>query len=125
MDQKILVTPDFSIGDEVLESLDAAKFPVAAAAWVLSDELGGWQVVGGTTLYEELGTRGAYGRLIDAVRSKDPDSLIFNDVRLMSSNHPFIREVRRIFEHRGFRKGVSMGGNIGGMWVDDAKFYRA
>jgi len=123
MDKTALVAPDFKIGDEIIELLNAAKFPVTVAAWVSSQELGGWQFVVGTPLYEKLGAREAYGRLIAAVRVNDPHSMLFDDVRLMGNRNPFIREVRRVFEHRGFKRGVSMAGSIGDMWVDDARFY--
>lgn len=123
MDKTILVAPDLKVGDEVLERLKAARFPVTVALWVQSEELGGWKFVVGTPLYEKLGAREAYGRLIAAVRVDDPDSMLFDDVRLMGSRNQFIRAIRRMFEHRGFRKGVRTAGSIGGMWVDDAIFY--
>ena len=123
MDHTTLVAPEFKIGDEILELLKAAKFPVTVAAWVLSKELGGWQFVIGTPLYDKLGAREAYGRLIAAIRANDPGSMLFDDVRLMSNRNPFIREARRMFEHRGFKRGVGMAGSIGDMWVDDARFY--
>jgi hypothetical protein len=50
--------------------------------------------------------------------------MLFDDVRLMGNRHPFIRDVRRMFEHRGVRKGVGVAGSIGDMWVDDTVFYR-
>jgi hypothetical protein len=124
MDKTILVAPDFKVGDEVLQMLDKAKFPVAAAAWVLSAALGGWQFVVGTPLYEKLGGLEAYGRLIAAVRVNDPASMLFDDVRLMSTRDPFIRDLRRAFEHREFRKGIKTAGSIGNLYVDDAVVYR-
>jgi hypothetical protein len=123
MDKTTLVAPDFKIGDEILELLKAGKFPVTVAAWVLSKELGGWQFVVGTPLYDKLGGREAYGRLIAAIRANDPASMLVDDIRLMSNRNPFIREVRRVFEHRDFKKGAGMSGSIGDMWVDDARFY--
>jgi hypothetical protein len=123
MDNTTLVAPEFKMGDEILELLKAARFPVTVAAWVLSKELGGWQFVIGTPLYDKFGAREAYGRLIAAIRANDPGSMLFDDVRLMSNRSPFIREVRRVFGHRGFKKGVSMAGSIGDMWVEDARFY--
>jgi hypothetical protein len=123
MDKTTLVAPDSKTADEILELLKAAKFPVTVAAWVLSRELGGWQFVIGTPLYDKLGGREAYGRLIAAIRASDPASVLFEDVRLMSNRNPFIRDVRRAFEGRGFRRGVGMAGLIGDMWVDEARFY--
>jgi len=124
MDKTILVAPDFKVGDEVLQFLDAAKFPVTAAAWVLSNSLGGWQFVVGTPLYDKLGAREAYGRLIAAVRASDPASMLFEDVRLMSNREPFIRDLRRSFQHREFHKGARTGGMIGDIFAEAATVYR-
>src|SRR5580692_10669443 len=102
--------------------LDAARFPVTAALWAFSeDELGGWQFVIGTPLYEKLGTRAAYGKLIAAVRVNDPTSMLFDDVRLMGNREPFIRELRRLFGKTEAVKGVRLGGqSIGGIHIEDA-----
>jgi hypothetical protein len=123
MDKTLLVAPDPKVADQVLDLLKRAKFPITVAAWVRSDELGGWQFVLGTPLYDKLGSREAYGRLITAVRADDPTSMLFDDVRLMSNRNPFIRDVRQMFEHREFKKGVGVSGSIGGIWVDDATLY--
>lgn len=121
-----LLGPDLALGDEILEMLDAAKFPVTAALWAFSeDHLGGWQFVIGTPLYERLGTRAAYGRLIAAVRVDDPVSMRFDDVRLMGNREPFIRELRRMFKGARFRKGRRLGGkSIGGIYIDEGLLYR-
>jgi hypothetical protein len=124
MDKTVLVAPDFKVGDEVLRLLDEAKFPVTAAAWVLSNALGGWQFVVGTPLYDKLGAIEAYGSLIAAVRANDPASMLFEDVRLMSTREPFIRDLRRSFQHRDFRKGARTSGMIGDIFAEAATVYR-
>jgi hypothetical protein len=125
MAKATLLGPDLELGDEILEMLDAAKFPVTAALWVLSEELGGWQFVVGTPFYEKLGTREAYGRLIAAVRVDDPVSMRFDDVRLMGNRDPFIRELRRIFGKAASVKGMRLGGqSFGNIHMDDAGVYR-
>ena len=126
MAKATLLSPDLELGDEVLGMLDAAKFPVTAALWALSeDELGGWQFVIGTPLYEKLGTRATYGKLIAAVRVNDPTSMLFDDVRLMGNREPFIRELRRLFGKTESVKGMRLGGqSIGGIHIEDALVYR-
>lgn len=125
MAKATLLGPDLELGDEILEMLDAAKFPVTAALWVLSEELGGWQFVVGTPLYEKLGTREAYGRLIEAVRVDDPASMRFDDVRLMGNRDPFIRGLRHVFGKAASVKGMRLGGqSFGNMYIDDALVYR-
>jgi hypothetical protein len=121
-----LLGPDLALGDEILEMLDAAKFPVTAALWAFSeDHLGGWQFVIGTPLYEKLGTSAAYGRLITAVRMADPQSMRFEDVRLMGNREPFVRELRRTFKGVQFRKGERIGSkSLGGIYIEEGLLYR-
>lgn len=125
MAKATLLSPDLELGDEILEMLDAGKFPVTAALWVLSEELGGWQFVIGTPFYEKLGTREAYGRLIAALRVDDPVSMRFDDVRLMGNRDPFVRELRQIFGKAASVKGMRLGGQrFGNMYIEDAVVYR-
>jgi hypothetical protein len=121
-----LLGPDLALADEILGMLDAARFPVTAALWAFSeDHLGGWQFVIGTPLYEKLGTSAAYGRLISALRVDDPRSMRFEDVRLMGSREPFVRELRRMFKRVPFRKGERLGSqSIGGIYINEGLLYR-
>jgi hypothetical protein len=124
MAKKALLDADVKLGEKILESLDAAKFPISVAVWILTDE-NGWQLVIGTPLYEKSGPLEAYGRLITALRKDDPESRDFDDVRLMSNREPFIRELRRLFGKTASVKGMRLGGHqIGGLWLDDAVVYR-
>jgi hypothetical protein len=124
MVKKALLDEDVKLGEKILESLDAAKFPVSVATWILTEE-DGWQLVIGTPLYERGGASDAYKNLIAALRKDDPESMDFDDVRLMGNRNPFIRELRRLFGKNAHRKTRRLGGyNIGGVTLDDGVVYR-
>jgi hypothetical protein len=125
MAKKILVDADLRLGDKILELLDAAKFPISVAVWILTEQEGEWKLVIGTPLYEKAGPLEAYGQVIKAIRRDNPESRDFDDVRLMSNREPFIRELRHLFGKRQSVKGMRLGGHhIGGAWLDDAVVYR-
>jgi hypothetical protein len=88
MAKKALLDADVKLGEKNLKSLDAAKFPITAAIWILTEE-DGWQFVIGTPLYESGGPSDAYRKLITALRENEPESMDFRDVRLMGNRNPF------------------------------------
>jgi hypothetical protein len=121
MAKKALLDADIKLGDKILESLDAAKFPISVALWILTEE-DGWEFAVGTPLYERGGPREAYEKLIAALRTDDPESMDFDDVRLMGNRHPFIRELRRSYPKA--KPGKRISGYIGSIRLDDAVVYR-
>ena len=124
MAKKALLDADVKLGEKILGALDAAKFPISVAIWILTEE-DGWQLVIGTPLCESGGTSDAYRKLIAALRKDDPESMDFRDVRLMGNRNPFIRELRQLFGKTASVKGMRLGGHhIGGVWLDDAVVYR-
>jgi hypothetical protein len=124
MAKKALLDADVKLGDKIVESLDAAKFPISVAVWILTEEEG-WQLVIGTPLYDSGGSGEAYRNLIAALRKDDPESMDFRDVRLMGNRNPFIRELRVLFGKTASVKGMRLGSHhIGGIWLDDAVVYR-
>lgn len=125
MAKKILVDADLKLGEKILGWLDAAKFPISVAIWILTEQDGEWKLVIGTSLYDRIGPLEAYGKLINALRKDNPESRDFDDVRLMSNREPFIRELRRLFGKTASVNGMRLGGHhIGGVWLDDAVAYR-
>jgi len=125
MAKKILVDADLRLGEKILGLLDASKFPISVAIWILTEQDGEWKLVIGTPLYEKAGPLEAYGQLINALRRDNPESRDFDDVRLMSNREPFIRDLRRLFGKTASVHGMRLGGHhIGGMWLDDAVVYR-
>jgi len=121
MAKKALLDADIKLGEKILASLDAAKYPVTAAIWTLTENFDGWQLIIGTPLYDK-GTAEAHGKLIKALRKDDPESLDSQEVRLMKNSSPFIRELRR--QYPKAKAGTRVSGYLGGMWLDDGVVYR-
>ena len=126
MVKTILVGPDVALGDELLASLDAAKFPITVAMWLLQKERSEeWKLVLATPLYDRLGARGAYLRLREALSEEHPVSLGDYPIRLESNKRPMIKELRKMFGHSSSVRGMRLGlHSIGGTWIDDAYVYR-
>ncbi len=122
MAKKALLDADIKLGEKILESLDAAKFPIYVALWILTEE-DGWELAVGTPLVEREGSQEASTiKLIAALRKNDPESVDFNEVRLMGNRHPFIRELRHSYPKAKLGKRIS--GYIGGIRLEDGVVYR-
>jgi hypothetical protein len=121
-----LVGPDISLGEEVLRRLDAAKFPVSAALWLLNeDEYGGWRLIIGTPNYEKEG-RHPYRRFRMALDAGDPGFFAKADSVFLASNRsPLIKGLRAKYGKFPNVEGMRLGGHsIGDFWIDDAYVYR-
>ncbi len=124
MAKKALLDADLKLGEKILDSLDAAKFPISVAIWILTEE-DGWEFVIGTPIYETGGPSDAHRKLIAALRKDDPESMAFRDVRLMGDHNPFVGELRRLFGKTASVAGMRLGGHrIGGLWLEDGVVYR-
>ena len=121
MAKKALLDADVKLGEKILEALDAAKFPISVAVWILTEE-DGWELAVGTPLYDRGGPSEAYRSLIAALRKDDPESMDFTEVRLMGNRHPFIRELRRRYSKA--KPGKRISDYIGGIRLDDGVVYR-
>jgi len=122
----ILVGPDLAVGEEILAALDAAKFPVTVALWLLQKERSeDWKLVVATPLYDKLGSINAYLRLREALSVGTPVTLGDFPIRLESNKHPLITGLRKLFGRSASVRGMRLGlHSIGGVWIDDAYVYR-
>ncbi len=126
MVRTILVGPDLLLGEEILAVLDAAKFQVTVALWLLQKERSDdWVLVIATPLYDKLGEHEAYLRLRAALSVDTPVSLGDFPIRLESNKSPLIKGLRKLFGRTASVKGMRLGlHSIGGVWIDDAYVYR-
>lgn len=125
MAKKVLVDADVQLGDKILAALDAAKFPVSVAIWILTEKNEGWKFVIGTPLYDRLRPLELHRKLIVALRKDDPESRDFDDIQLRGNRDPFISGLRKLFGKTASVKGMRLGGHhIGDEWLDDAIVYR-
>jgi hypothetical protein len=124
MVKETLVGLDVALGNQILASLDAAKFPVPVALWIQRGEEARWRLLLASPLYDKLGQREAYRKLIDTLWSSDLD-WASSPIQLQSTKTPLVRELRRIFRKAASVAGMRLGGQmIGGGWVEEAYVYR-
>lgn len=119
------VTPDIAWGEAILAALDAAKFPVTAALWILQDDEKKWELIIATPLYDKLGQGNAYMRLIEALRPTGNVFLGDLPLRLESNKRPFIRTLRKMYGRTASVEGMRLRSpSIGNVWVQDGYVYR-
>jgi hypothetical protein len=124
MVKETLVGLDVELGNQILGLLDAAKFPVPVALWIRRGEEERWRLLLASPLYEKLGARGAYEKLIETLWPSNQD-WVRSPIQLQSTRTPLVRELRRIFRRAASVAGMRLGGQmIGGVWVDEAYVYR-
>ena len=117
-----LVIPNESFGAEILKVLDNAGFPTTVALWLKEDD--SWELVFGTPLYDQLGQKKAYLKLISALSSDGPVALSDYPIRLESTSSPLIKNLRKLFHKTASVEGMRLGGHkIGGQWIDDGYVY--
>lgn len=125
MAKTTLVGPDLALAEEILGTLDAAKFPITVALWLLQKERDEWKLVIATPLYDQLGAQKAYLQLIKTLSSDGPVALSDLPIRLESNHRPLIKALRKLFGKAASVQGMRLGlQSIGGVWIDDAYVYR-
>jgi hypothetical protein len=88
MVKETLVGIDVEWGRQILDLLDAAKFPVPVALWVRRGEAGRLRLMLATPLYDRLGPGKAYGKLVDTLWSNDLD-WVDSPLQLQSTRTPW------------------------------------
>jgi len=118
-----LVVPDVEFGRKILRALDVAQFPLTVAAWLKEND--DWNLVLATPLYEEIGVKEAYRRLLAALSIEGPVYLAGLPLRLEGQRSPFVKALRKTFGKTASVEGMRLGGHtIGGTWVGDGYIYR-
>jgi hypothetical protein len=116
-----LVTPDKAWGQGILDKLDDAGFPISAALWLLGED-DEWRLVIATRLYDELGQKGAYLKLIEVLKNTIVGDL---PLRLESNKRPLVRALRKTF---GAAKSIEWERlawqPVGGVFIRGAYLYR-
>lgn len=118
-----LVTPDAAFGETIIDTLDAAHYPLRVAFWAKEGDE--WTLVLGTPDYDDLGPKDAYLKLIAALSQDGRIALNRLPLRLEGLKDPLVKELRRLFRKTASVEGMRLGGHaIGGKWIEDAYVYR-
>ena len=123
MVKETLVGIDVEWGEQILDLLDAAKFPVPVALWIRRGEEERWRLLLATPLYDRLGPGEAHDKLVDTLWSSDLD-WVDSPLQLKSTRTPLVRELRRFFKKYPDARRHLGGKMIGGAWVEEAYVYR-
>ena len=120
-----LVGADIDLGLHVLSILDAARFPVTTALWLLNEEFGEWRLVLASPAYDKLGPNEAYLQALKALADVDRKLVTQPPMTLLSNRHSLIRGLRQLFAKAASVEGMRLGGqSVGAVWIDEAYVYR-
>ena len=120
-----LVGLDIELGSRVLAILDAAKFPVTTALWILNEEFDEWRLLLASPAYDKLGSYEAYLRALQALSDVDRNLVTQPPLRLVGNRHNLIRGLRRVFGKSVNGTGIRVvTRSIGDVWIDEAYVYR-
>lgn len=130
MDKQTLVTPDqkrIESGDELLNELSKAKFPVHRALWWYStDQYGDWRLVIASSLVAEIGLLAAYRKLDAILRKHRPDLIPWvRSIHLVSPDDPLIRDLDKAYPAKTMAsRAVSISGSTAGStFIEEALLY--
>jgi hypothetical protein len=122
MVKETLLNSDVEIGERVLQTLDASGFPVSVALWVRKGDEERSRLLLASPLYDKLGEKKAYLRLVSAVAADKQDWM---PLRLTSTRDPLIRDLRKIYGKSANVEGMWLRSKtLGGVWIDEGYVYR-
>lgn len=122
--KETLLNSDVEFGEKVLDTLDAAGFPVSAALWLRRGDEENLSLLLASPLYDKLGMSKANLQMVTAIIAGKQDWMRV-PLRLTGTRDPLIRDLRRIFGKTESVKGMRLGSQmLGGIWVDEAYVYR-
>ena len=98
MVKETLVGLNVAGGEKILAMLDAAKFPVTVALWMLYGEEGDerWRLVLASPLYDKLGHREAFLKMFRTLSGSNHDWAA-SPISLEPPRAPLIRDLRKKF----------------------------
>ena len=130
MDSSALVmsvlTPEMiKAGADFLQSLDAAKVPVAAAFWLFHGEEPDLRLVIASPEVGQIGKREFYGKLIDHLRALNRRELNSSNLTAVTPDDEIVVAVRKVFQLPGIGS-IRFTGNVSnGILIPDALIYRS
>jgi hypothetical protein len=115
------------VGGEMIQSLEAAGFPVRAAFWWYLPQSEVWRLMIATPVVSQLGATEAYRRIhgiVDRIPS-DGAKIRMNDVSVIEDNSHLVSLLRNAVKPSRKASGIRLFQNvINGVMIDDAYIYR-
>jgi hypothetical protein len=127
MDKEAMVDREIDEGRRLIETLDRARFPVAAALWSYLPEEGVWRLLISSPIVKEAGPRVAYATIRDLLLKSD-NAIPLRRISVVGPDDPLVTELR-IFA--GTDPAPFIGSTsiqraaIGDAYIEGAYIYRA
>jgi hypothetical protein len=130
MDKTALVAPDLdriSRGEELIEELKKAEYPVHRAFWWYSSErYSDWRLVIASPLVDQRGPLAAYKKLDAVLRKHRPDLILWvKSVHLVSPNDSLIRDLDKTYPEGDMTsRAINLcGSTVGSTYIEQAYLY--
>jgi hypothetical protein len=121
MAKAILVGPDLDEGRRFLDLLKDAGIRVRAALWRREEEFRRWELIIVTSLVDEIGLYGTYGKLIDILSKEADPAIDLNNVSLRGFRDSLAKGLHR--ELRNVRERQITMTPVGSEFVDEGFIY--
>ncbi len=123
-----MVTPSFDerAGRNLVQALDAAKFPVSGALWLFNPEADDWRLLIVSPRVTENSLSKAFTQLHQIARKLPEFPLLLSSVSLVPPDNPLIVQLRKALKTGPDDiAGIRFSRNvIDGTYIEDAYIYR-
>jgi hypothetical protein len=106
---RALVSTDIDDGSQLLKLLDAERFDVDAAFWLLTEEWSDWWLVLATHHYDQDGPGWAQRRVLRIARSVPGLDFLYDKLAVVGRNDRRVRALRRVMPHGPPKAGYHLG----------------
>jgi hypothetical protein len=123
--ENLLVGNWIHLGEILIEGLQEANFPLAAAFWLYTEERGRWRLILASPLVDEKGPMNAARKVDKLIRSKpELRPLIFVGMSVKSPKEDLVRALRALRPYLKDEKGFRVSGQpVDGHFIQDAYVY--
>jgi hypothetical protein len=124
MGSAVVVREDIAAGQNVIEALDAAGFPVNAAFWLYDSNVDRWTLwIGTPRAFRDL--QKAYIKVREILSAvPDQEVLDLAQIRLVTPDDPTVRAIRSIISVKGLSDVRLTSNAANGIYIEDAVVYR-
>ena len=125
MDKAVLVVRDLANGTEILEALDRANLSIRVAVWAYLNEYPDWRLVLASPRFDEVGLRGAFGMVNDALEAGGIPDEKQPSIVILKMSDKTIRDMRKMYSKWKGVEGRNIGNQLyGNRFIEEAIAYR-
>ena len=125
MVREALVEADIEGGARLLEGLDEAGYPVAAAFWLYDSRPEEWRLYVASSVVAKEGPRKAYERIQSVMGKVSDVGFRLDNIAAVATNDSFVKLLQQAIHTGPGISGIRFTGNvINGTLIEDAYIYR-